>query len=409
MITTSRRIRRDWSPLTASVALRNDTENSPITQVYDAEAAPGERYNPDRSITPTVLRPVVRLSAPDGSLAEPLSNKDISGGTIKWYANGEEIASANSDYEIVTDDSDDRGCLVIKRNVESGERVELYFQCEVNDRRTAINHVLVSDKVILSTVNKSEDEYYIAMGEDDRQTYNPIEDRLSLAEYKAAHGIKLATNELQNARLHESGYRRTVCFTVFRGRKPMTDGLAVELYRVNADGSLGTAITPDTNDEIEQVTPYSVTVDMRMAQSVNFAIVAKNTKLNRIVAVRMFSCRRHLPAVNVALKNDCGLRPDAENHYNEVLVSARGKSVDYPGAVFKTVWKTETAADGGVAVKRAEGSRAVIKLSDTGIGSTSADDWIDVSAEMDYRSFGIATDASGNVLTDGHGSDYIFS
>lgn len=407
MITTSRRIRRDWAPLTASVTVRNDTENSPITQVYDAEAALGERYNPDRSISPTVLRPVVRLSAPDGSLAEPLTNKDI--GEMFWYANGEAIASDNSDYEIVTETSDDRGCLVIKRNVEPGERVELYFRCKVNDRRTAINHELVSDKIILSTVNKSEDEYSIAMVEDDRQTYNPIEDRLSLAEYKAAHGIKLATNELQNARLHESGYRRTVCFTVFRGRKPMTDGLAVELYRVNADGSLGTAITPDTNDEIEQVTPYSVTVDMRMAQSVNFAIVAKNTKLNRIVAVRMFSCRRHLPAVNVALKNDCGLRPDAENHYNEVLVSARGKSVDYPGAVFKTVWKTETAADGGVAVKRAEGSRAVIKLSDTGIGSTSADDWIDVSAEMDYRSFGIATDASGNVLTDGHGSDYIFS
>ena len=408
MIITSKRIRRDWAPLTASVSVCNDTPNSPITQVYDQESSGGARFNPDRTLTPLVLRPVVRLSAPDGSMPEPLSNKDI--GEMKWYANGEEIALNDSLMTTDTDSGEDRGVLTIKKNLAPKERVELHFECVVNDRRTGANHRLVSEKIVLSTVNKSDDDFCILLSDDNRQTYNPLDDSLRLAEYKKAHGIKLKTNELENAMLDSCNYKRTVYITVMRGRQPMTEGLLIKLYKIGSDGRLGEELTTDNSPEIAEISNDRIKLDMRLADNVCFAIVAHNTKDNeRIVALQTFACKMHYPAVNIELKNECSIRPEADTHYNEVLVSERGKSIEYPGAFFRTVWKTETAADGGVAVKRAEGSTAKISIAESGIGDTSVDDWIDVSAEVDFRSFDVATDSDGNVLTDFSGNEYVFS
>ena len=55
-LTAKKRIRRDYAPLNVVVTVVNDTPNSPLVQVYDGDSG---TYEPNRAVTPLLLRPNV--------------------------------------------------------------------------------------------------------------------------------------------------------------------------------------------------------------------------------------------------------------------------------------------------------------------------------------------------------------
>ena len=70
-LTASKRIRRDYAPLNVALGVTNSTPNSPLIQVYDPDTG---TYNPDRTITWLVIKPVLKANAPDDTLVSELGN-----------------------------------------------------------------------------------------------------------------------------------------------------------------------------------------------------------------------------------------------------------------------------------------------------------------------------------------------
>ena len=91
METSRKRIRRDFAPLTVSVAIACDSAYSPLMQVYDAQT--GE-YEPNRQLSPTVIRPEVNAVASDGSWPNHSANKALA--NLKWYVNGVNITTLSA-------------------------------------------------------------------------------------------------------------------------------------------------------------------------------------------------------------------------------------------------------------------------------------------------------------------------
>ena len=82
------RIRRDYAPLTVSASLVCDSAYSPVMQVYSAAQ---NEYLPDRTLSPTVLRPIVNAAASDGSWPTPSANAQLA--NMKWYVNNVDITT----------------------------------------------------------------------------------------------------------------------------------------------------------------------------------------------------------------------------------------------------------------------------------------------------------------------------
>ena len=91
METIRKRIRKDYAPLTVSVSLSCLTSGSPVTQVYNAAL---NEYEPDRSVTPTILQPVVTAAASDGSWPQPYANSLLA--NMVWKVNGVDITTIAS-------------------------------------------------------------------------------------------------------------------------------------------------------------------------------------------------------------------------------------------------------------------------------------------------------------------------
>ena len=90
------------------------------------------------------------------------------------------------------------------------------------------------------------------------------------------------------------------------------------------------------------------------------------------------------------------------------MVDCDGNTVDCPECIVKIIWKTDssTLTD----VTHGEGGEIVFQLSATGIGETYLDDWLDVYCEGDQKPcHSVATDESGDELTDENGDTLIFN
>ena len=399
MESIKKRIRKDFQPLTIAVSLKITTPNSPASQVYNSEA--GE-YEPDRSVTPLVILPEVIANCADGSWNTPYANELLS--EMKWYINGKEastVTSWNGKYSIDTVGSN-RGAIVINRNVSPGESFELHFEGIVADSRLGANIPVKTDTITLSTVDKSEDEYNLSIGDDQIIRYNPFEDALLLYDYKVANGLIASSTSARNAAWNQNAYERSISVSVHKGDKLITSGYTLNLYSIGSNGALTQMTT--AKHEITTLTLTKVTMDLRLIEKGDYLLIVSVGGKEK--ARKQFSINRVYPKFDIEPMSGVSINPGEKTHYNKAMVHYNGNIVPIPAPILKMVWFTDTENSTGL--QHNEGTETVITLSRTGIGNTYLDDWLDIYVEAEQKpTFKIMTDASGSEYTDKNGNVYI--
>ena len=92
-----------FTPLTTSCQLVCLTPQSPITQSINTTSGTPQ-YEPDRTLSPTVIFPDIRANDPDNVFGAGAANAHISLDTIQWLVDEKPIAEVwteGTDYEIV--------------------------------------------------------------------------------------------------------------------------------------------------------------------------------------------------------------------------------------------------------------------------------------------------------------------
>ena len=397
------RIRKDFAPLTVAVSIRCTTPASPLTQVFNGE---NSEYEPDREITPTTILPEVVANATDGSWSEPHSNAALA--NMKWYVNGVDIATLTdwTDKYSIDQVGSTRGAITIMRNVGPGEQIALHFEAELADTRLGVVLPIVTDKVILTTSEKSADAYSVSLSDGANVQYDPLKDKLAEYDYKVAHGIINADATQEKAATDKNAYYHTFNFQVYKGKTPLSSGndYSIELYRINSPSSL-TKMSAG-NAECLVIAPTAIVLDLRVITKSTYLLLVKVDSIE--VARTQFGVSRVYQNYDMQPTNGTDIHPSDTQRYDEVQAMADGAIIRYPGRIFKIDWYTDTYAQKGV--HHNEGASTLINLADTGIGDTDTDSWMEVYVESEYKAaHSYAVDSSGNQFTNSSNQPFIFT
>jgi len=402
-----KRIRRYYKPLTTMANLVCSTPLSPVTQVYNSDI---RQYEPDRPLSPTVVHPNVVANASDGSWRTPQANALLA--NMKWFVNGVDITTLSEWsglYEIDLVGST-RGDITIRKNLEPGSYLELSFEADIADTRLGVNVHVKCDPIVLSTVDKSDDDYSMALGDDQIIVYDPFKDKLHVYEYKTSHGLATASAAELAASTDENSYLRTIPVHLYKGAAAVLPAnFTVKLYQITGITG-GTAqlseLTTTNADEVEAVTSSEVSIDLRLVEKKDYLLRAFVN--NAVVAEKQFSVNRAYPKFTIRPTNGTGINPGDTERYDVAMVDCDGTTVDCPECIIKIIWKTDTAAY--TDVTQGEGGDIVFQLSNTGIGNTYLDDWLDVYCEGTQKeSHSVAINEDGAELTDENGDTLIFN
>lgn len=397
-----KRIRKDYAPLTVSVGIACTSGSSPMVQVYNAGQ---DEYEPDRSVSPAVVYPQVTAYANDGSWPDPVANRTLT--NMRWYANGVDISTIASwagKYEI-DDAGATKGTLTIYRNVAPSERIELQFKADLVDSRLGVTIPVVTPIITMSTLDKSDPSWSASVSVERNIRYNVFLDKLLLYRYKVAHGLQTASAAAEAAArdgVHE--YERRIDFQVYMGGEKQTSGFTVNLYRISTPSSMTQLSTAD--DEVVAITTSYVTLDLRLIQKADYMLkfFVDGTEMSRV----QFSVSREYQSFTCEPSNGTPILPGQTERYDEVVVDSDGVAVECPESIIRIVWYTDTAHKTNV--EHNEGGKTVFQLDKTGIGDTSADDWLDVFiSAIQKEPYCVAVDGSGDIYTDENGDDLIFN
>lgn len=401
METGRKRIRRDFAPLTVSVAISCESAYSPSTQVYNAST---QEYEPDRGVTPTVIRPIINAHAADGSWPNPVANSALA--NMKWYVNGVDITTIESwlnQYQVDAVGAT-RGSLTILKNLSPSERASLHFEADLVDSRLGVTIHIKTDTIILSTVDKSEDSYGISIGEDRNVRYSPFDDKLLLYEYKVAHGIISASSAAENSARDGNEYQRSIPVQVYLAGSKIDTGYTIKLFKIGSNLQL-TEVS-ETDYEVISVGTTGIVLDLRLIEKADYMVKAYVENVEK--AKVQFSVERIYRNFTCTPTNETGIHAGQTARYDEAMVNCDGKAVQYPGNVLKIVWHTDTATI--INKIHNEGGTTLFQLAPTGIGDTADDDWIDVYVEAVQKEIhSVAIDEEGDVLTDESGNILIFN
>jgi len=402
METTRKRIHRDYAPLNISVAIKCDSGYSPMTQVYNPDT---QEFEPDRILSPTVIRPVVNASASDDTWPDHAANKKLA--NLKWYVNGvdiETISSWEGQYEIDYGSGDSRGSITIYRNIQPSEVAAIHFEARLVDTRAGLTYKIKTDALILSTTDKSKDTASIAIGDANNLRYSPFFDKLSLYEYKVAHGMISASAAAEAAARDGNEYDRTIPIEVYNGGNLLSSGYTIHLYKVNSASSI-TEITSDDR-EVVSVSNTAIRFDLRLITKADYLIKAF---IDDAEAARaQISINRIYPNFTCSPVNESGILPTQIQRYDQVQVDSDGRAVDCPGSILKITWYTDTVAK--IGTRHNEGDKTLIDLRKTGLGEDYTNDWLDVYVEAIQKpAHCVATDEDDNIYTDENGNILIFN
>ncbi len=243
-----------FRPLTVSCQMVCLTEMSPCAQSVSTLSGAAE-YEPDRSLTPTVILPEVRAVDPDGIFRRGNANEFLSTDSDKmiWLGDGEPIAdvwTAGEDYSIDISSSDTRGALTIKKNLPANSNVVLTFRGQFLDWRTGITYDVESNEIALTCTEKGTDVIQCSVDKP-LVTYDPLYDNLLLWEHKKALGMMVSGTRAEAN--DGKSYEQEINVLLTKGLKELnyenqvktSDGF---LFRKTANGQL------TANPDIAQLT-----------------------------------------------------------------------------------------------------------------------------------------------------------
>lgn len=420
MKSVKKRIRKSFAPLTVNCNLVCTTiASSPVTQVFDPydPNSGGSAFQPNRRLSPTVILPDVSINAPDGSWNNPDGNPLLA--QMQWYVNGEPIGdytpwTANLDYSIDTSNTATRGALTIgglsatdNVNLSASTKLYLSFRAVIADPRTGNNIPIISDEILLSTTDKSYDEYSIAIENDKEISYNPFLDRLLLYEHQVSIGEVQQSAATEASVTDDKCYLKTIPIHVYHGHTLITTGYTLKLFRVGTNNTL-TEIE-EGDDELLSLSLTEMKLDLRLVDKESYILRAYVTRNGSTVLVAStgLAVGREFPIYRIEPVNGIDIHPEDTLCINLAQVSSRGQNVPHPEIILDINWYTDT--DAYTHVKHNEGQNTDFLIRDTGIGNTSSNNWMDIyteSAQKGARSQAI--DEDDNILTDEDDNILIF-
>ncbi len=389
--------RRTYAPLTVACTLSCSTPLSPYTQLYrDGE------WEPDRTLTPCGIRPEVSASASDGTWQNK-DNRQLMAG-MKWYVDGTDIttlADWRGKYEIVQTGTE-RGTLLVKRNLPEGESHALSFSCVLPDTRTGQNVALRSEDVVLRTQGVSEDKWTLECGSGTVLPYDVTKDLLLRYDYMKSHNID---TQLTEATAKDgNGYLRRVPITLRRGTKTVTDGVTYRLKRIDVTPAVD---VPSGRGELVSLNASGAVFDLRvMPQGATYsceAIVGGKT----VASGTLFTLVRYHPAVTVLPSNDGDLLDGQTERWDRAVVRLRNSDLTCPELVLGLGWYCDTAYETEHFL--GYGQEVKFEMEDLRVGTGTADSWMEVYLDYDYKEEMKALESGGVVMTDGDGSVLVFN
>lgn len=405
-----KRIRKEYAPLTINCNLVCISPANPVAQAYDAVS--GE-YQPDRTVSPTVILPDVTVNAPDGSWLQTDGNPILA--QMQWYVNGAPIEdytpwTEGREYEISTDADSNRGALRIGGlsgctdtvNLQPDTRLVLSFSAVIADTRLGINVPVLSDEIILSTIEKTEDGYSVSVGTGPDRLYNPFKDMLLQYDNSVSIGEITPSQSAYDDANDQNSYLKAIPVYVFRANNPILSGYTLKVYRIENGAPVE---LEEGDDELLSVSLDEIVFDMRLVESDTYEVRIYSSTSGNLVAQTSFTLAREYPAYRVNIENGIDLNPDDRVYLSPLQVSSEAKDIIHPEVVIDIEWFTDTTARQNVS--HCVGENADIPIADTGLGNSSSNNTMDVyvdTAQKGRRSQAVSEGGEPFLFTDEDGN-----
>lgn len=367
----SNKIRRVYTPLDINAAYT--VIGSALAQVYKAQK---NEYEPNRLLTPTVIKPIINITDKDGIFESGIANRKL--GNMKWWINGVDLATTedytNGVYVIDSADTTDRGSLTIYKNVAAVAPIKLAFTAIIADTRTGHNIKISIENILLITQDVSADKYTLEIDKPVDSTYNPI---------------------------NLNSYSYVVNPVVFLGENKLTDlaGLTLKLFFMNGVNTV--ECTSSNSPELELNSGVS-TFDLRLINNKTYLL--KLLKNNVEMAFVQFSIQRKYPNYNLSIRDYGDVRKNQAIIPATAIIHAGQSKITNPGLYFQIKWKTYSLATGEV--EHNQGEQAEIPADITGLSFGPVDVYCDIDEKPAME---VAANSEGEIYTDSNDEPYIFN
>ena len=398
-----------FEPLTVSCSLVCLTPQSPATQSINTTLIPIE-YEPDRTVSPTVILPDVRANDIDNVFKHGSANEYLSLDTLKWQVDGKDIGSVwtvGTDYEIVTDASDSRGALRVKKNLSANEKAVLRFFGEFIDWRTGIVYKVESDEMALTCTDKGENVIQCHVDKPIIE-YDPLFDDLLLYDYKVANNIPVQGS--RESYKNGKSFEQTVNVLLTSGTTELASlptGTTMRL--VNVGSTTPIVANSEANPEVTEISFPNISFDMRLVSKEEYSVqFLQNSKVIASATIGLHTNTTMPTFGKPAYSAD--IAASQTEYFNSVLLNLLDRMVEYPELYYLIEWFTQAKYnDNGTWKYAAEktwqrGVNMEAAVADLGIGITHNDSYFDIWFDVNpHHACELVADEDNAVLTDEEG------
>lgn len=398
-----------FEPLNVSCSLVCLTPQSPATQSINTTLTPIE-YEPDRAVSPTVIFPDVRANDIDNVFKHGSANEHLSLDSLKWQVDGKDIEkvwTVGTDYEIVTDASDTRGALRVKKNLAANEKAVLRFFGDFLDWRTGIVYNVESDEMALTCTDKGDNVIQCHIDKPLIE-YDPLFDDLLLYDYKVANNIPVQGSRASYK--NGKSFEQTVNVLLTSGTTELTTlptGTTMRLVKVGSTTPI--VANSEANPEVTGISFPNISFDMRLVSKAEYSVqFLQNSKVIASATIGLHTSTSMPTFGKPAYGAD--IAAAQSEYFNTVLLNLSDRMVEYPELYYLIEWFTQAKYnDNGTWKYAAEktwqrGINMEAAVANLGIGVTQNDSFFDIWFDVNPHAVcELLADEDNIVLTDEDG------
>ena len=399
-----------FEPLNVSCSLVCLTPQSPMAQVVNTTLSPIE-YEPDRSVTPTLVLPEVRAIDLDNVFQHGAVNQYLTLDSLEWTVDGKSINSVwteGVDYEIIKTEDDTRGSLKIFKNLGANEKAVLHFKGKFLDWRTGIILDVESGDEALICTDKGEN---IMQCHIDKPVieYDPMYDDLLLYDYKKAREIPVQGSRADY--INGKSFEQTINVVLTDGTTEcatLPDGISMNLVKLGSNTAL--VANSEANPEVMAISYPNIKFDMRLIDKADYEVhfLKGSTMVCRATIGLHTSCT--MPVFGQGTIGS-DIAASQKEYFNSVLLNLAERQVEYPELYYLIQWFTQAKYNDNGTWKYAaqkswqRGVNMAAPVADLGIGLTQNDSFFDFWFEHEaHKPWQLLTDENGLILTDENGN-----
>ena len=311
-----------------------------MAQVINSTLSPIE-YEPDRSVSPTLVLPEVRAIDLDNVFQHGSANQYLTLDSLDWTVDGNPINSVwteGVDYEIIKSEDDTRGALKVFKNLGANEKAVLHFKGKFIDWRTGIILVVESGDAALTCTDKGDDIMNCHIDKPVVE-YDPLFDDLLLYDYKKAREIPVygSREEYVNGK----SFEQTVNVVLTDGTKEcatLPDGISMKLVRLGSNTAI--VANSEANPEVMEIGYPNIKFDMRLIDKVDYEVqfLKDSTIICRSTIGLHTSCT--MPVFGQGTSG-ADIAASQSEYFNSAMLNLADRQVDYPELYYLIQWFTQ--------------------------------------------------------------------